>query len=356
MEMYDIYGNDIEDIYDKKGRIISPGESEKYIDGRLVLFEDDFEGTTLNETNWQAENRNNFGNNSIQAYTSRGTNIRVENSNLVITARREQFWGKSWTSAQIVSRGLREFKYGRIEAKIKVPQTGAGLWPAFWTLGRTWYSSDAYTINWAKCGEIDILEMYDSNGIPTSTIHYDIGRGHESGDGKRGSVLDLSKYHVYSCEWTENRIEIFVDGISIGYWDTTNIAEGDWMPFRNPHYILLCLQVYDGVNENTPTVNEMYVDWVRVLAPAGVLNRVYPSSVALSGIPESMNVGETAKLVATISPTNATEQTVKWRSENELKTQIRGGQITKLQNQPCSVSAVCENGVHADFITPYTSN
>lgn len=354
MAIYDYNGNALASVYDIDGNVLATNE-EEYVDGRLVLFKDDFDKGYLDENNWIAENRNSFGNGSIQAYTGRSDNVRVENSNLIITAKRESYWGKSWTSAQIVSRGLQEFKYGRFEARIKVPSTGVGLWPAFWTLGRTWYSSDAYTINWAKCGEIDILEMYDSDGIPTSNIHYDLGSGHVSGGEKSGSAIDLSEYHIYACEWTESKIEFFVDDISIGSFNTSSLVASDgWYPFQNPHFILLCLQISSSATESTPDTNVMYVDWVRVLAPEGVTSRVYPTSLTLDGTVDSMDVDDVAKLVATAVPSSTTEQTVSWRSENELKAQMRGGQVTKLQNEPCSVSAVCKNGVHADFIIPYT--
>lgn len=356
MPVYTLNGETASNVYDVDGNTIATGETEEYVDGRLVLFKDDFDKGYLDEKNWIAENRNSFGNRSIQAYTGRSENVRVENSNLIITAKREPYWGKQWTSAQIVSRGLQEFKYGRFEARMKLSAFGTGIWPAFWTLGRTWYSSDAYTINWAKCGEIDFFDPYEGDSVPYFGIHYDLGNGHQSNI-KHVSAIDMTEYHVFAGEWTESKIEMFIDGVSIGSFDTSNLVANDgWYPFRNPHFLLLCLQVAPNVTDSTPNEVNMYVDWVRVLAPEGVTSRVYPTAVNLSGTVNSMAVGDTAKLIATVEPSNATEQTVNWRSENELKAQMRGGQVTKLQNEPCSVSAVCDNGVHADFIIPYTES
>ena len=59
---------------------------------------------------------NGWGNNELQYYTDRPQNIIVENGNLKITARREQYLGSAFTSARIITKGKLEQKYGRIEA------------------------------------------------------------------------------------------------------------------------------------------------------------------------------------------------------------------------------------------------
>ena len=57
-----------------------------------------------------------------------------------------------YTSARLKTQGLKSFQYGRIEARIKIPE-GQGIWPAFWMLG-----DNIATVDWPACGEIDIME------------------------------------------------------------------------------------------------------------------------------------------------------------------------------------------------------
>ena len=97
MSLYNSNGNTVTSVYDIDGEEILTGESEKFINGRLVLFEDDFNKGYLDENNWFAENRGNFQNGAIQYYTSRNENIIVEDSNLVLIARKETYKGKEIT-------------------------------------------------------------------------------------------------------------------------------------------------------------------------------------------------------------------------------------------------------------------
>ncbi len=64
----------------------------------------------------------------------RRENATVENGQLVITAKRESFGGFNYTSASMKTAGRKSWKYGKIEARIKMPAF-SGIWPAFWMLG-----------------------------------------------------------------------------------------------------------------------------------------------------------------------------------------------------------------------------
>ena len=72
-----------------------------------------------------------------------------------ITAKREDFQGKLYTSARINTQDKFEFTYGRVEMKAKLPNW-EGMWPAFWMLG-----ANIDDISWPNCGELDILEHGD---------------------------------------------------------------------------------------------------------------------------------------------------------------------------------------------------
>ncbi len=98
-----------------------------------------------------------WGNQELESYTNRAENAHIENGNLVITARKENFEGsdhiaREFTSARLKTQGLFSQTYGRFEARIKIP-SGQGMWPAFWMLG-----DNISSVGWPKCGEIDIME------------------------------------------------------------------------------------------------------------------------------------------------------------------------------------------------------
>jgi hypothetical protein len=73
-----------------------------------------------------------WGNNELEYYTT--NNARIEDGKLVIEARQEDFSGKKYTSARLLTKGKWSWTYGRIEARIQIPR-GQGIWPAFWMLG-----------------------------------------------------------------------------------------------------------------------------------------------------------------------------------------------------------------------------
>lgn len=120
---------------------------------RKLVWEESFNGKKLNDKVWNFEtgdgcpNLCGWGNNERQNYTA--TNHQLSKGKLIITAAKEN---NTYTSTRITTAGKKEFLYGRIETRAKLP-VGAGIWPAFWMLG-----SNIKTVGWPKCGEIDILE------------------------------------------------------------------------------------------------------------------------------------------------------------------------------------------------------
>ena len=109
-----------------------------------------------------------WGNGQFEYDTARHENSYVTNGNLVIEARRENYLGNSFTSARMLTQGRFAFMYGDLEARIKLPNTANGLWPAFWMMG-----NNAGAIVWPACGEVDIIEMGSAAGIPGSSTGAD---------------------------------------------------------------------------------------------------------------------------------------------------------------------------------------
>ena len=134
--------------------------------GKLI-WEENFNGKTLDEKVWNFELGNGcpiicgWGNNERETYTK--NNHRLENGNLVITAKKE---GGLYTSTRITTAGMKEFKYGYMEARAKLA-TGQGIWPAFWMLG-----GNIGKVSWPAAGEIDILEYVGKDpGMVYTTLH-----------------------------------------------------------------------------------------------------------------------------------------------------------------------------------------
>ncbi len=206
---------------------------------------------------------NGWGNNELQYYTSRPQNVKVENGMLKITAQSELYLGSSYTSARILTKGKFEQKYGRIEARIKLPW-GKGLWPAFWMLG-----ANSDTVIWPQCGEIDIMEYLGSN--PTRVFGSVHGPDYYGGNAiTKYFTLPNDRFdndfHIFGIEWDENYINYYVDGYLYNQITPEDVP-GQWV-FNQPFYIILNMAVggnFPGTpNNQTSFPQTMLVDYVRV--------------------------------------------------------------------------------------------
>ncbi|WP_397376700.1 RICIN domain-containing protein [Paenibacillus sp. p3-SID867] len=235
-----------------------------------LVWSDEFNGTSLNRANWTPEigtGSGGWGNNELQYYTERAQNVQVTGGNLVITAQKESYGGMNYTSARIKTQDLKNFTYGKVEARIKLP-SGQGLWPAFWMLG-----SNISSVGWPKIGEIDIMERVNHNPYVNGTVHWDAG-GHAE-YGRVSGNLDFSQFHVYSIEWDSKYIRWFVDGQQFNEFYIEN-GTGNTEEFQRPFFLLLNLAVggnWPGSpNNSTPFPSQMLVDYVRVYQDSGTSN------------------------------------------------------------------------------------
>ena len=208
---------------------------------------------SINSANWTLETGGGgWSNNELQYYTH-GQNASIQfdssvNSNALAIEARQEGGFNCWygtcthTSTRMVSAGKREFTYGRIEARMKLPQT-QGIWPAFWMMG-----NNIGSVGWPTNGEIDIMEHV---GFEPNVTH-----GALHGPGYSGStpINDLhnfgqsvsNNYHVYVVEWDSNGIRWYVDSINF-YSATCSQVEayGNWV-FDHPFFIFLNLAVGGG--------------------------------------------------------------------------------------------------------------
>ncbi len=260
-------------------------ETQEVITKNNLVWSDEFDTNGApNPANWNYELGDGteqgipgWGNNELQYYTDRPENVNVENGNLIITAREEQFGGKNYTSARLTTRGKVEQEYGRFEARIKLP-FGKGYWPAFWMLGvPDTFSQNGETIEeeWPSIGEIDIMEyLGDAPTVAFGSLH---GPGYSGGQSiSKEFVLENSRYdtdyHVFGIEWSPNQINYYVDNnlyqtITRGDVDEETNGNGEWV-FDGEFYIILNIAIGGNLpgNPDASTVfpQQMMVDYVRI--------------------------------------------------------------------------------------------
>jgi beta-glucanase (GH16 family) len=240
--------------------------------GYTLVWSDEFDGTTGDSPNpefWTYDigtGGNGWGNNELQYYTSRTENVHIDGKgNLVIKAIKEPFEGKNYTSARITTKGLKEFRYARIEARIKTPFS-QGLWPAFWMLG-----ANIDGVGWPQTGEIDIMELRGQE--PSKIIGSIHGPGYSGGEAISQSfqLFDSrfdTDFHVFAVEWGPDFIDFFVDQRLYSRLTPADLPAGsDWVFDR--HFFLLLNVAVGGNFVGSPALNSrfpqtMLIDYVRV--------------------------------------------------------------------------------------------
>jgi beta-glucanase (GH16 family) len=258
--------------------------------GKEVIFFDDFSGTSLDRTKWNVRVTGGTVNNEQQAYVDSSLTIAIvhgtqaegaENGALQLQPHFSAGWttkeGKKFDfiSGRIDSRGKVEIMYGRASARIKLTE-GAGLWPAWWILGKG---------RWPESGEIDILEYVGEKDWASAAVH---GPGY-SGETPFVDRLyfpvnnDVTNWHVYTVEWTPDTLLFLYDDIPM-FRVTRPMVEhfGKWT-FDNEKFMILNFALggaypvkingfkepYFGMPASTVELiknkkSKMLVDWVKV--------------------------------------------------------------------------------------------
>ncbi len=278
------------------------GQSYHKERGWKLVWSDEFGGKDLDRSKWTPEiSCWGGGNNERQCYTDRLDNITVSYGVLKLTAKAEPFTGQkypqgrgdrggeltqSYTSGKLRTKGLSNWKYGRFEARMKLPQ-GQSTWPAFWMLPE----ENTYG-EWPLSGEIDIMEAInlgakcqdcEDNDIETRSsvaLHYGkLWPENQFKSQKKTLPNGNEAYHVFAVEWSDEKIEWFVDNESV-----YSVTHNDWFtagvdkdtnplaPFDQPFYLMLNLAVGGNLpdSHNEKSFNpksfpaELLVDWVRV--------------------------------------------------------------------------------------------
>ena len=246
-----------------------------------LIWEDNFDGNSIDATKWIHDYGTGsqfgmwgWGNGELQYYQAENTTI--NNGIATIEVKEEpsglvDSWNNTsyYSSSKITTRGLFDFRYGKIEARIKTLD-GQGFWPAFWLLPSGG--------SWPCDGEIDIMEQWGNNYLTNSTT----GAAHIgtcpysqsthfyqnfSSYISSGSFAD--DFHTYSIIWEEDTITWFVDDVEMFQITPSNYfsipSQHDWPFNSNNWYLMINLAITQaGPNANTVFPNNIQIDYVRV--------------------------------------------------------------------------------------------
>ncbi len=276
------------------------GENNHDIDGYTLVWSDEFNGDSIDESKWNFEVGNGnwgWGNGESQYYRSQ--NASIQDGKLIIEARNENYGGFNYTSTRMQTKNKGDWLYGKIKASIKVP-SGGGTWPAFWMM-----PTESVYGGWPNSGEIDIMEHYGCDNMnennPFSTVHnslYNWNGGIPPTSYPLFVEDATTDFHEYELIWTENELNFFINNIPVGTYFKTNSGWQQW-PYDQEFYIILNLAIGSHYmaceTENSVFPQTMEVDYVRVYQ--------YVEECTISGDlnnDEIVNVTDVVQLVGTI--------------------------------------------------------
>ena len=236
-------------------------------DGYSLVWHDEFNsGTELNAADWTHEVKGSgWVNEELQNYvnhlTPGGAEVtEVKNGALHIHCLKE---GGKIYSGRVYAKAKEGWKYGYIEARIKLPK-GKGTWPAFWMMPVNFKS-------WPADGEIDIMEEVGGHPNYVSSSLHANAHVHSNNTQVTHEMLcngAEDDFHTYAMEWTSQNITTYVDGkVQLSY-DNRGLGRDDW-PYDDPFYIIFNL-AWGGSWGGTYGINEgalpatMEIDYVRV--------------------------------------------------------------------------------------------
>ena len=226
------------------------------------------------------------GNNELETYCAAGSattpcdptnpNAYIDTTGILHIAGRNPS-KSTYTSARLKTQGVFSFMYGRIEARLKLPES-QGMWPAFWLLG-----NNITTVSWPACGELDVMEHIDGSNPPPNvgapppgydwiagSVHGGSTSAHLDGTQKYNPQgFSAAAWHTYGMNWTKGQVQFYVDDPQTVYATFTPANFGNPWPFdAGPQFIILNLAIggdWPG-NPDATTVfpGDMQVDYVRI--------------------------------------------------------------------------------------------
>ena len=338
VDIYKYYGNSTASISDM--RVYEKAEYDKYLEeikeeeqeaqDKLYteVWRDEFDTLDMNSWSYQLGHKRGI---EPQEYVDSSENVFVEDGKLILRATKKHEYTihynadgsdivKKYDSGSIATFGKREFLYGKIEMRAKLPK-GAGAFPAFWTLGND-FTLDGLVasdqgVGWPMCGEIDIMELIGANpdvaGTSDSTVHGTIHNGlTEDGDKAQTNTYTLpndetfnNDFHTFSIVWNPDTIQWYVDD---NLYSTVYITDLDY--FQKPHYLLLNLAAggaWSGFpNDQTKFPMDFVIDYVsysQTKEQKAAADKYYETCPTINGVKDITisNEDELQNLLANVS-------------------------------------------------------
>jgi beta-glucanase (GH16 family) len=195
-------------------------------------------------------------NDEEQAYTDMRKNIYIDPGvGLIIQAQKDNYIYPAdpqsrqykYTSGRIDTRNTFTFEYGKVEARMRLPE-GEGTWPAFWLLSEnkihttdTSPSQDDERF-YTKDGEIDIMEHYGHDpGVIEATVH----TYKQSNVGTITIPDATSEFHSYGVEVTPDSITWTIDDTPYHTFTRSSDDPNEW-PFGNGNKLYIILNLAMG--------------------------------------------------------------------------------------------------------------
>lgn len=260
--IYDVKGNAVISVHNLDGNRLSSCydvDGNKLITAEYTLvFSDEFT-SEIDTSKWNF--RSGYYSERYYMPEDYSNNAFIEDGCMVIrNVKDNPVPNRAWSGAFMDSLDKFNFKYGKIEARIKFPSDSSKYHATLWMMG-----TNSETDGWPYCGEIDIIEV--DNGSPSASIHFQNANGeHDSRSVGVYPTMDVREWHTYVLEWNEDILSISVDGYEIGSISTAVADVGDYNPFRQEHYIMFNCNpygLYDSGNPDTDTVS-CYIDYIKI--------------------------------------------------------------------------------------------
>lgn len=212
-----------------------------------------FNGPARHPSGWMyPEGGSGWNHKQLQYFTA--SNAYIDGyGHLILTARKGGGSGYTcwygpceYTSVRMQTQGIFGQRYGKFEARIKIP-FGRGIWPAFWIKGGQ--------------SEIDIIETNSKKPYQVHSGAHAPGMNHTGT--LRLSEPVSSNYHVFGVIWNPKGITWTIDGRVYSH-----LAAYSGWTFNRPFFLILEVAVggpWPGSpNATTRFPARMSVDWIRV--------------------------------------------------------------------------------------------
>ena len=283
-----------------------------------LVWNEDFTDGSLDLGVWNIEvNGDGGGNNELQYYCEKGVSLGIEPTTgkkcLILTAAKEAYKGKDCTSGRVNTLDKLYYTYGKIEARIRIPDTSNGLWPAFWQMGNNFDE-----VGWPRCGETDIIEMGNQNGFNGRQDRYFNGAMHvgsawntvwQDAQAHEWAYSLQDTFHIVTMIWTPTSVDMYMDKDAHpenGAYFHADLEPNDddnynrQLVFGKPNFIIANLAVggnfpgiwnINGITALTNGSRSMYIDWIRIYQRGDTNQSFHCASPSDEIEPENNSVG-----------------------------------------------------------------